>query len=299
MRSEEWINSFDYGYASPSRNSEFAIYTDVFGHPLDGGKHLARVAFQAPQLRDDSIPLNVTLVLDASGSMAEGNRVDIARTRAEAIRQGLRPQDRIAVVQFSETVLDQRTVQHTRPDHREVRRSIDRLQPTGATNVQAGLNLGVKLADAARRQRPDAYNYVILMSDGVANVDATNPSPSWKPPATTAAGTPSASSPSAWASTTTTTTCWSSWPSTATAGIATWTTSGGRTDLPTGELAALALPFADQTRAQVTWNPGLVRAWRIVAMRTGLPPTNTSPRTAGSSPKFPPGRPPPSSTSWS
>ena len=31
------------------------------------------------------------------------------------------------------------------------------------------------LADRARRQNPNAYNYVILMSDGVANVDATDP----------------------------------------------------------------------------------------------------------------------------
>ena len=47
--------------------------------------------------------------------------------------------------------------------------------PRGSTNVQAGLNLGVQLAHEARLERPDATNYVILMSDGVANVDATNP----------------------------------------------------------------------------------------------------------------------------
>ena len=33
----------------------------------------------------------------------------------------------------------------------------------------------MKLADRARRERPDAYNYIILMSDGVANVNATDP----------------------------------------------------------------------------------------------------------------------------
>ena len=34
--------------------------------------------------------------------------------------------------------------------------------------MQAGLNLGVRLADEARRERPDAFNYIILMSDGEA-----------------------------------------------------------------------------------------------------------------------------------
>ena len=46
---------------------------------------------------------------------------------------------------------------------------------SGTTNVQAGLNLGVRLADRIRDERPDSYNYVILMSDGVANVNATDP----------------------------------------------------------------------------------------------------------------------------
>ena len=41
--------------------------------------------------------------------------------------------------------------------------------------MQAGLDLGVRLADRARRERPHAHNYIILMSDGVANVNATDP----------------------------------------------------------------------------------------------------------------------------
>ena len=84
VRAEEWINAFSYGYDLPRRDDSFAITSDVLEHPLGGGRHLARIAFQAPKVRDD-IPLNVTLVLDASGSMADGNRVAIARAAAEAI----------------------------------------------------------------------------------------------------------------------------------------------------------------------------------------------------------------------
>ena len=137
--------------------------------------HMARIAFQAPDTSFDSTPVNVTLVLDASGSMDQGNRVDIAREAAETIRQSLRSQDRIAVVQFSTNVLNEFTVEHRSPDDSAVVRSISRLTPSSSTNVQAGLNKGVQLADRARSANPDAYNYIILMSDGVANVDATNP----------------------------------------------------------------------------------------------------------------------------
>ena len=273
VRAEEWINSFNYGYSHPSRDNEFAIYTDVYRHPLDGRKHMARVAFQAPDLRDDSRPLNVTLVLDASGSMADGNRVEIARAAAHAIRESLRDQDRVAVVQFTDTVIGRLTVEHSRPDERDVRRSIDRLQPNGATNVQAGLDLGVELADEARRRRPDAYNYVILMSDGVANVDATNPFAILE-----TAGDYQRRNPIRLV--------------TIGVGIANYNDylleqlaqhgNGWYRYLDDVHQAQqtfsrenwlnLAVPFADQTRAQVTWNPEFVYSWRIVGYENRVTP---------------------------
>ena len=174
VRAEEWVNAFNYEYDPPSDAWGFAISTDVLAHPLDSGKSLARIGFQAARVADDR-PLNVTLVLDASGSMREGNRVAIARAAAEAIRRSLGRQDHIAVVHFTHDVVHELTVTHGRPDRVAVINSIEELRPRGSTNVQAGLDLGVRLANEARIERPDAYNYIILMSDGVANVDATNP----------------------------------------------------------------------------------------------------------------------------
>ncbi len=265
VRAEEWINSFDYGYHRPANDADFAIYTDVFRHPLEPDKHIARVAFQAPDIREDYAPLNVTLVLDASGSMAEGNRVDIARAAAERIRQSLRSQDRIAVVQFSESVIRNLTVRHTNPDDRMVQRSINRLQPNSATNVQAGLDLGVQLADRARRRNPEAVNYVILMSDGVANVDATNPFAILESVSDRDRQNPLRLI-------------------TIGVGIANYNDylleqlaqhgNGWYRYLDSAHQAQstfsrenwlnLAVPFADQTRAQITWHSDLVRTWRII-----------------------------------
>ena len=99
VRAEEWINAFNYGYKLPKHSDSFAVTADVFDHPIDGGLYMARLGFQAPHLQDDR-PLNVTLVLDASGSMSDGNRVAIAREAAESIRRSLGRQDRIGVVHF-------------------------------------------------------------------------------------------------------------------------------------------------------------------------------------------------------
>ena len=265
VRAEEWINAFAYGYERPARDDSFAIHTDVIQHPLNAGMLMARIAFQAPEPHYDRKPLNVTLVLDASGSMSDGNRVDIARAAAESIRGSLRSDDRIAVVHFTDGVIHDLTVEHARPNDRDVRRSIDRLQPHAATNVQAGLDLGVELAHRIRYERPDAYNYIVLMSDGVANVDATNPFAILD-----SAGDYDASNPLRLI--------------TIGVGIANYNdylleqlaqhgngwyrylndVEQARATFSRDNWLALSQPFADQTRAQVTWDPDLIATWRIV-----------------------------------
>ncbi len=265
VRAEEWINAFNYDYAQPRRDDSFAITTDIVTHPLDSRLHLARIAFQAPDVDYDTTPVNVTLVLDASGSMADGNRVDIAREAAESIRLSLRDHDRIAVVHFSQEVLHQYTVEHTFPDDRNVWNSIGNLRPGGSTNVQAGLDEAVWLADRARRQNPDAYNYIILMSDGVANVDATDPFAILE-----SAGDYDSSNPLRLI--------------TIGVGIENFNdflleqlaqhgngwyrylsdVNQARATFSRENWLALSIPFADQTRAQVTWDPNVVNWWRIV-----------------------------------
>ena len=275
VRAEEWINAFDYGYAEPADDSSFAITSELVRHPLDRDWHVARIALQAPDVRDDT-PLNVTLVLDASGSMDWGNRVAIARAAAEAIRQSLGDRDRIAVVHFTTDVIDAYTVEHSSPDDEDVVSSIGRLAAHDSTNVQAGLDLGVKLADEARRERPDAFNYIILMSDGVANVDATDPFAILESAPDTDSKNPLRLI-------------------TIGVGIDNYNdvlleqlaqqgngwyryldgTAQAKEMFSRQNWLALSTPFADQARAQVIWDPAVVKAWRIVGYENRVTPDHT------------------------
>ena len=265
VRAEEWVNAFDYDYDPPLNPDSFAIATDTFTHPLDSRKSLVRIAFQAPETSYQDRQINVTIVLDASGSMGTGNRVDIAREAAESIRRNLDRGDRIAIVHFTDGVIHDLTVEHSDPDDPAVRRSIDWLAPLGRTNVQAGLNRGVRLADQARRERPQAYNYIILMSDGVANVAATDPFAILE-----SAGDRDSRNPLRLI--------------TIGVGIENYndylleqlaqhgngwyrylsTVEQARETFSRDNWAALSSPFADQTRAQVTWDDDVVASWRIV-----------------------------------
>ncbi len=264
VRAEEWINAFEYGYKAPRNSDSFNIYADLFPHPIDRDKHIARIAFQAPDT-SDNLPLNVTLVLDASGSMADGNRVAIAREAAQTLRRTLRAQDRISVVQFSETVLHHLVIDNAHPDDDQVSNSIQALAPNASTNVQAGLDRGVELAHGMRLERPDALNYIILMSDGVANVDATNPFAILE-----TAGDSDADNPLRLI--------------TIGVGISNYNDylleqlaqhgNGWYRYLSSAAEAnalfardrwlKLSSPFADQTRAQVRWDPEHVDSWRLI-----------------------------------
>ena len=275
VRAEEWVNAFDYGYALPDDTGTFAITSAAARHPLESDLHLVRIAFQAPRVSDET-PLNVTLVLDASGSMSSGNRVAIAREAAETIRQSLREHDRIAVVHFTTAVIDAYTVAHTTPDDDDVVWSIGLLSPHDSTNVQAGLDVGVRLADEARRERPDAYNYIILMSDGVANVDATNPFAILKSSPDSDSANPLRLI-------------------TIGVGLENYNDylleqlaqhgngwyrylndiAGARETFSRESWLALSTPFADQTRAQVTWDAAVVKAWRILGYENRVTPDET------------------------
>ena len=176
VRAEEWINSLAYGYPQPSRSEEFGIYTDVLQHPDTQGMHMARIGIQAPELQSRRA-VNLTLVLDSSGSMGDGGRVHVAREASHMIVNNLLDgADQVAVVHFEESVNHGLTVEHTNPNDPNVRVSIDRLSPGGATNVQARLDQGLRLAYDARVRNPGSINYVILFSDGVPT--STPPTPS-------------------------------------------------------------------------------------------------------------------------
>ena len=264
VRAEEWINAFNYGYEFPLHDDSFNIQTDIIEHPLENGLHLARVAFQAPNVVAD-LPLNVTLVLDGSGSMSDGNRVEIAREAAETIRSSLGRDDRISIVHFDDRVKPRLTVKDDDPQSSSVGESIRKLAPEGSTNVQAGLNLAVQLTDEMRRKRPASLNYIILMSDGVANVDATNPFAILESAADNDPGNPLrlitigvginnyndvlleqlAQHGNGWYR-------YLSEP------------HEGRELFSRENWLALSVPFADQTRAQVVWDENLVHSWRMI-----------------------------------
>ncbi len=173
VRPEEWVNAFSYGDPAPT-DADLAVRTESGVVPgRADGTQVVRVAVTAREIAEEERPsVNLTLVVDRSGSMAMGNRTGLVRDSLELLTQSLRPDDTISVVGFDDQV--ELVLPPTHVEDREsVMASVDRLTPRGSTNVEGGLSLGYE--QARKAYRAGGINVVVLCSDGVANVGMTGP----------------------------------------------------------------------------------------------------------------------------
>lgn len=172
VRGEDWINSVAYDYPHSCENS-FNITAEVFRHPDTDGRHMAAIAVQGTP-RGGIQAGDPDPGAGNSGSMA-GQKLLMARQAAELIADAhLSQGGQISVVHFEYRDTSGHQVKHTEISFHEVMEFIHGMRAGGATNVQAGLDEGLRLAQQARRQNRDALNYVVPISE--------TGWPTWNPP---------------------------------------------------------------------------------------------------------------------
>jgi len=116
------------------------------------------------------LPMNLVVVVDHSGSMAQDSRLTKVKRGLHTMIDNLHDDDRLALVEFDDVVDIDAPLGRTL-DRPALHAIIDRLQPRGATNISEGLRQGVLLlGDALPSER---QNRVILLSDGLATAGDT------------------------------------------------------------------------------------------------------------------------------
>jgi Ca-activated chloride channel family protein len=117
-------------------------------------------------------PMNVTLVLDTSGSMA-GTPVELLKETCRAIAASLKEGDVVSMVEW-DTSNTWSLAAHVvdGPNDATLLAEIEGLQSGGGTDLNGGLTSGYQLAQTA--WDPDRINRVVLISDGGANAGVTD-----------------------------------------------------------------------------------------------------------------------------
>ena len=169
VRTEEFVNYFDYAYAPPGRDL-FSVHAQAARTPFcPPGVQLLKLGIKGRQMGRENRGANLTFLLDTSGSMNAPDRLDLARAALKLLVTKLGPSDRVALVTFSSRA---RLLLDFTPaaEQQKILAALDGIQAAGFTHLEAGLKLAYETA--ARGFVSGAANRIILMSDGVANVGA-------------------------------------------------------------------------------------------------------------------------------
>ncbi|WP_199620073.1 vWA domain-containing protein [Paenibacillus alkalitolerans] len=171
IRVEEFINYFDMRYEAPAKKA-FTIHVDGGDSPFGEGYKLVRIALKGKEIEaSDRKPVNLTFVIDVSGSMNREDRLELVKKSLKLLVDSLSGSDQIAIVTYgsdARAVLEPVSLE----EKDEVLDAIESLTPGGSTNAEEGLKLGYEVAD--KQFSGAAVNRVILCSDGVANVGETS-----------------------------------------------------------------------------------------------------------------------------
>ena len=173
IRSEEFINAFDYHDPEPLQGEPLAFVSERAADPFAQERDLLRFSIKAAAAgRQNGRALNLVLLLDTSGSMERADRVAIIREALRVLSAQLQPQDVVSVVTFARTA---RLWADGIPGD-QAGATLDKvgsITPEGGTNLEEAMRLAYETA--LRHFIAGGMNRVVMLTDGAANLGNVDP----------------------------------------------------------------------------------------------------------------------------
>lgn len=172
VRIEEMINYFPYNYPINTDVQPMTLHTEVATCPWHPGNRLMRIAVQARNLPSDTtLPNNIVLLIDVSGSMARSNKLPLLKKAFSVLVNQLDALDRISIVIYAGDVS---VILPPTPcnEKSKILDVIHNLYAGGSTAGGAGIEKAFEFAKA--NFIPNGNNRIIIATDGDFNVGKTS-----------------------------------------------------------------------------------------------------------------------------
>ena len=174
VRIEEMLNYFTYDYAKPTGDDLFSMQARVAACPWNPDTQLLVMGFATPaETAAAQKGANLVFLIDVSGSMSGNDKLGLLQDSFATLLEHLDSNDRVSIVTYSgneEVVLEGAQGDDTA----RILKAIYRLHADGSTNGEAGLRMAYDVA--SRNFIDGGVNRIIMASDGDLNVGITSES---------------------------------------------------------------------------------------------------------------------------
>ena len=175
VRIEEMVNYFNYDYPKPEEKDGFAINAQVSTCPWNKDTELlvlgCSTAAEDARVREKGA--NLVFLIDVSGSMDDPDKLPLLQSAFGNLVEDLGENDRVSIVTYSgqeQVVLNGQSG----ADHRQIMQAVRGLKASGSTNGEAGLRMAYEVA--AKNKIEGGVNRIVMASDGDLNVGMTSES---------------------------------------------------------------------------------------------------------------------------
>lgn len=121
---------------------------------------------------EDKKTVNVSLVIDRSGSMSSQNKLEKVKNALLTFVDGLNEGDFISIVTFDSNAQTILNAQKINQNKQLIKNVINNIYTGGSTNINHGLQLGY--AETIKNHNVSTNSKVILLTDGMTNSGETN-----------------------------------------------------------------------------------------------------------------------------
>ncbi|MEZ4922790.1 MAG: VWA domain-containing protein [Crocinitomicaceae bacterium] len=168
VRTEEFVNYFDYAYPVPSKDATFSVYTEVGDCPWNENNRLVHIGLKGYTIpTEDLPPSNLVFLIDISGSMSDENKLPLLKKSYKLLVDKLTKKDRVSIVTYAGS--DKVVLESTSCDQKElIKDAIDNLESGGSTNGAGGIEKAYEIA--LKNYMKEGNNRVILATDGDFNI---------------------------------------------------------------------------------------------------------------------------------